>query len=83
MVVISGKLKIQAKKRNNDKMSKKNSDGTMPLIISYILIICGSIMIVLIFFDKGDDVILKWTKLLLGPLSLFLGIGGYRNRPKS
>ena len=40
-------------------------------------------MIVLIFFDKGDDVILKWTKLLLGPLSLFLGIGGYRNRPKS
>ena len=64
-------------------MSKKNSDGTMPLIISYILIICGSIMIVLIFFDKGDDVIFKWTKLFLGPLSLFLGIGGYRNRPKS
>ena len=64
-------------------MSKKYSDGTMPLIISYILIVCGIIMIILLFFDKGDDALLKWTKLLLGPLPLFLGIGGYRNRPKS
>ena len=63
-------------------MRKKNNDGTIPLIISYILIVCGSIMIFLLFFDKGDDAFLKWTKLLLGPLSLFLGIGGYRNRPK-
>ena len=70
-------------KKNSDKMSKKYSDGTMPLIISYILIVCGSIMNFLLFFDKGDDALLKWTKLLLGPLSLFLGIGGYRNRPKS
>ena len=64
-------------------MSKKYSNGAMPLIISYILIVCGSGMIILLFFDKGDDALLKWTKLLLGPLSLFLGIGGYRNRPKS
>jgi len=70
-------------KKNRDKMSKKYNDGTMPLIISYILIVCGIIMIFLLFFDKGDDALLKWTKLLLGPLSLFLGIGGYRNRPKS
>ena len=70
-------------KKNSGKMSKKYSDGTMPLIISYILIVCGIIMIILLFFDKGDDALLKWTKLLLGPLSLFLGIGGYRNRPKS
>ena len=70
-------------KKNRDKMSKNYNDGTMPLIISYILIVCGSIMIFSLFFDKGDDALLKWTKLLLGPLSLFLGIGGYRNRPKS
>ena len=66
-------------KKNSDKMSKKYSDGTMPLIISYILIVCGCILIFTSFFNED----MRWTALGLGTFSLVLGIGGYFNRPKS
>lgn len=67
----------------NTRMNKKYGDGTMPLIISYILIVCGCGFFILLFFNNGYNALPKWIELLLGAISLFFGIGGYRNRPNS
>ena len=55
------------------------SDGTMKRWISYILIVCGCILIFNSFFNED----MRWAALGLGTFSLVLGIGGYFNRPKS
>jgi len=47
--------------------------------ISYILMFCGSIMIITSFFNED----MRWTILGFGTFSLVLGIGGYFNPPKN
>ena len=54
-------------------------DGTMDRWISYILIVCGCILIFCSFFNED----MRWTALGLGTFSLVLGIGGYFNPRKS
>jgi len=54
-------------------------------IIGSVLLLTSLIMHYNQYRDNGVFEIFSSASvfLLLGPLSLFLGIGGYRNRPKS
>ena len=62
---------------NNKLLTWLFGDGTMNRWISYILMFCGSIMIITSFFNED----MRWT-FWFGTFSLVLGIGGYFNPPK-
>ena len=63
---------------NNKLLTWLFGDGTMKRWISYLLMFCGSIMIITSFFNED----MRWTILGFGTFSLVLGIGGYFNPPK-